>query len=112
MQSAISRIINRLKDEGRLQQRHIANIVAVSPETMSRWSCGQAIPDVRTQTMIARLHFAVERLADLYTPEDVHVWLHAKHPMLNGERAVDFVNLGRTPEVLATIDMLDAAAYA
>ncbi len=111
MSTAVSRIIDHLRDDGGLQGKDIANIVAVSPATVSRWSSGKATPDLRTQTVIAELRYVVDRLADFYTPEETRLWLHAKHPMLNGERAIDLINSGRTEAVLAIIDALDAGAY-
>jgi transcriptional regulator with XRE-family HTH domain len=111
MSTAVSRIIDHLRDDGGLQGKDIANIVAVSPATVSRWSSGKATPDLRTQTVIAELRYVVDRLADFYTPEETRLWLHAKHPMLNGERAIDLINGGRTEAVLAIIDALDAGAY-
>jgi len=111
MSTAVSRIIDHLRDDGGLQGKDIANIVAVSPATVSRWSSGKATPDLRTQTVIAELRYVVDRLADLYTPEETRLWLHAKHPMLGGERAIDLINSGRTEAVLAIIDALDAGAY-
>jgi hypothetical protein len=37
--------------------------------------------------------------------------LHAAHPMLHGHRAIDLISAGRTEEVLAAIESLDAGAY-
>lgn len=111
MSTAVSKILERLKDDGGLQGKDIANIVAVSPATVSRWSSGKATPDLRTQTVIAELRYVVDQLADFYTPDETRIWLHAKHPMLNNERAIDLINEGRTEEVLAVIEALDAGAF-
>ena len=111
MTNAISRILDHLRDGGGLQGKDIANIVAVSPATVSRWSSGKATPDLRTQTVIAELRYVVDRLSDFYKPDETRLWLHTKHPMLHGERAIDLVNGGRTEEVLAIIEALDAGAY-
>ena len=111
MQSAVSRILGRLKDDGGLQGKDIANIVSVSPATVSRWSSGKATPDLKTQTVIAELRYVVDRLADFYTPDEARLWLHAKHPMLDNERAIDLINTGRTQGVLAVIEALDTGAY-
>ncbi len=111
MSTAVSKILDRLKDDGGLQGKDIANIVAVSPATVSRWSSGKATPDLRTQTVIAELRYVVDRLAEFYTPEETRLWLHAKHPMLGNERAIDLVNGGRTEEVLAIIEALDQGAF-
>ncbi len=111
MRSAVSRILDHLKDDGGLQGKDIANIVAVSPATVSRWSSGKATPDLKTQTVIAELRYVVDRLSDFYTPEETRLWLHARHPMLGNARAIDLINSGRTEEVLAVIEALDSGAY-
>jgi transcriptional regulator with XRE-family HTH domain len=112
MSTAVSRILDHLRDDGGLQGKDIANIVAVSPATVSRWSSGKATPDLRTQTVIAELRYVVDCLGDFYTPDETRIWLHTKHPMLQGERAIDLINSGRTEAVLAVIEALDAGAYA
>lgn len=111
MGTAVSRILDHLKSDGGLQGRDIANIAAVSPATVSRWSSGRATPDLRTQTVIADLRYVVDRLSDFYTPDETRLWLHARHQMLNGERAIDLINEGRTEAVLAVIEALDTGAY-
>ncbi len=78
---------------------------------VSRWSNGKASPDLRTQTVIAELRYVVDRLGDFYTPDETRLWLHAKHPMLHNERAIDLINSGRTEDVLAVIEGLDSGAY-
>jgi transcriptional regulator with XRE-family HTH domain len=111
MATAVSRILEHLRSGGGLQGKDIANIVSVSPATVSRWSSGRAMPDLHTQTVMAELRYVVDRLADFYTPDETRLWLHARHPMLEGARAIDLIHEGRTKEVLAIIDALDAGAY-
>lgn len=111
MATAVSRILDHLRTDGGLQGKDIANIVLVSPATVSRWSNGKATPDLRTQTVIAELRYVVDRLSDFYTPDETRLWLHTRHPMLNGERAIDLINQGQTEAVLAVIEALDAGAY-
>lgn len=111
MSTAVKRILDQLRDEGGLQGKDVANIVAVSPATVSRWSSGKATPALKTQTVIAELRYVVDRLGDFYTPDEIRLWLHARHPMLKGERAVDLINAGRTEEVLAAIEALESGAY-
>jgi transcriptional regulator with XRE-family HTH domain len=111
MSTAVSRILEHLRDDGGLQGKDIANIVAVSPATVSRWSSGKATPDLRTQTVIAELRYVIDRLNEFYTPDETRIWLHTPHQMLKGERAIDLINGGRTEEVLAVIESLDAGAF-
>jgi transcriptional regulator with XRE-family HTH domain len=112
MSAAVSRMLDQLRDGGGLQGKDIANIVDVSPAMVSRWSSGKATPDLKTQTVIAGLRYVVDRLAEFYTPGETRLWLHAPHPILKGERAIDLINTGRVEEVLGVIETLDAGAYA
>ena len=111
MSTALSRILERLRDDGGLHGKDIANIAAVSPATVSRWSSGKASPDLHTQTVIAELRYVVDRLGDFYTPDEIRLWLHTPHPMLDGARAIDVITAGRTEEVLAVIEALETGAY-
>jgi transcriptional regulator with XRE-family HTH domain len=111
MGSAVARILDDLKDRGGLQGRDIANIADVSAATVSRWSHGKATPNLHTQTVIADLRYVVDRLSDFYTAEEIRLWLHARHPLLEGQRAIDLICANRTEEVLAAIERLDAGAF-
>ncbi|MGH6919049.1 MAG: hypothetical protein ACREJ0_15255 [Geminicoccaceae bacterium] len=111
MGSAVTRMLDDLREKGGLKSADIANIVHVSPPTVSRWSHGKGTPPLRTQTTIADLRYVVDRLSDFYTPEETRLWLHAKHALLAHERAIDLIHEGRTEEVLAVIERLDAGAY-
>lgn len=111
MSTAVARILDDLRSRGGLQGKDVANIVDVSPATVSRWSKGTGSPNLKTQTVIADLRYVVDRLSDFYTPDETRLWLHSRHPLLNGERAIDLINGNRTEEVLAVIERLDAGAY-
>ena len=111
MPSAIANIINDLEDRGRLKGTDLANIADVSAATVSRWRTGKATPQPRTQLLIADLRYVVDRLADIYTPDETRIWLHSRNALLGGERAIDLVHQDRTEEVLAAIERLDAGAY-
>ncbi len=110
-QSAVARLVDDLKKYGGLNGRDIANIVGVSPPTVSRWSKGVGAPSIQKQAVIAELRWVAERLSDFYTPDEARLWLHSAHPLLNGERAIDLINEGRTSEVLEVIEQLDSGTY-
>jgi len=111
MSTAVARILEDLRRRGGLRGADIANIVDVSPPTVSRWTKGQGSPSLHTQTVIADLRYVVECLADFYSPEEARLWLHTPHPLLDRERAVDLIHAGRAEEVLAVIDRLEAGAF-
>ncbi|MFZ3236488.1 MAG: hypothetical protein WA417_20065 [Stellaceae bacterium] len=111
MASAVANILDDLRERGGLKGIDVANIAAVSPATVSRWSAGNAHPRPSTQRLISDLRYAVDRLAEFYTPEETRIWLYARHRLLNGERAIDLIHQSRTDEVLAIIDSLDHGTY-
>lgn len=69
------------------------------------------LASLHIQTVIAHLRYVVERLSDFYTPDETRLWLHTFQPLLERERPVDLIHAGRTEEILAVIDRLEAGAY-
>jgi transcriptional regulator with XRE-family HTH domain len=111
MPSAVSKILDDLKQRGGLKGMDVANIASVSPATVSRWVSGNTFPHPKTQLLISDLRYVVERLSEFYSPEETRLWLYSKHRLLNGERAIDLIHDGRADEILAVIESLDAGAY-
>ena len=108
---AAARYLDDLRREGGLNGIDIANIANVSPATVSRWTSGTSSPHPKTQLVLSDLHYIVGRLQEYYSPAEIRIWIFARHPQLEGERAIDLINEGRSEEVLAILDRLDADAY-
>jgi transcriptional regulator with XRE-family HTH domain len=111
MPSAVATIINDLKERGGLKGTDVANVASVSPATVSRWTSGVSFPHPKTQLIISDLRYVVDRLAELYNPEETRIWLYAKHRLMDGERAIDLIHAGRADEVLTVIESLDEGSY-
>src|SRR5882724_13184848 len=73
MTSAVSKIIEDLKDRGGLKGTDVANIALVSPATVSRWTAGKALPHPKTQLVISDLRYVVDRLSEFYTPDETRL---------------------------------------
>ena len=110
-QGPVARYIVELRDVGGLNGTDIANIAEVSKATVSRWTHGVANPHPRTQLILSDLYYIVGRLEEYYSAEEIRVWLYARHPQLDGARAIDLINKGRSEEVLRVLDRLDAEVY-
>jgi len=111
MMGAIATLIDDLRRRGGLTGTDVANMAMVSAATVPLWASGESSPHPKTQLLISNLHYVVDRLAELYDPEEIHVWLYSKHPLLDAKRAVDFINQGRGDRVIAVVDSLNDAAY-
>ena len=110
-QSAISHYLEGLRDTGGLKGVDVANIADVSEATVSRWLKGGALPHPKTQLLLSDLHYVITRLRDFYSAPEIRMWLFAKHPQLDGARAIDLIAAGRTEEVVTILDRLDASAF-
>ncbi len=111
MAGAITNIIDDLEHRAALKGTDIANIADVSAATVSRWRTGKAMPQPRTQLVIADLRYVVDRLSDIYAPDETRIWLYSRNSLLDGARAIDLIHQDRTEEVLAAIERLDAGAF-
>ena len=107
----VVQFISRLQKDGGLKGTDIANFTGVSKATVSRWGSGQKSPHPKTQLIMSDLSYVVMRLSEYYSHEEVRAWLYAMHPQLDGQRAIDLIHDGRTEEVLAILDRLEADAY-
>jgi uncharacterized protein (DUF2384 family) len=57
------------------------------------------------------LLLVTESLQRFYTASEAERWLTAPHQMLNGERAMDMIDTGRTDEVLKVIERLEDGVF-
>ena len=111
MSAAVARLVEDLRHRGGLKGSDLANITAVSQATVSRWASGKASPHPKTQLEISDLRYVVDRLAEFYTPQETRIWLYAKHPLLNGARAIDLIHIGEADRVLEVIESLSNGTY-
>lgn len=111
MSAAVARLVDGLRERGGLKGSDLANITSVSQATVSRWASGKASPHPKTQLIISDLRYVVDRLAEFYTPQEARIWLYAKHPLLNGARAIDLIYAGEADRVLGVIESLSDGTY-
>ena len=95
----VVQFIARLQEDGGLKGTDIANFTGVSRATVSRWSSGRKSPHPKTQLIMSDLSYVVMRLSEYYSQEEVRAWLYARHPQLEGRRAIDLIHAERTEDV-------------
>jgi uncharacterized protein (DUF2384 family) len=110
-QNAVTRYIDDLEAIGGLSGTDIANITSVSKSTVTRWTKGVLKPRPHMQLVLSDLHYVVSRLQEYYSADEIRTWLYARHPQLDGERAIDLINQEQSERVLNVLDRLDAEAY-
>ncbi|MER2605186.1 MAG: helix-turn-helix transcriptional regulator, partial [Siculibacillus sp.] len=73
MATAVANLLDHLRNDAGLQGKDIANVMAVSPATVSRWMSGKASPDLKTQLIMSDLRFVADRLAEFYQPDETRL---------------------------------------
>jgi transcriptional regulator with XRE-family HTH domain len=112
MGNLICETLDDLRERARLTAKDLADFTDVSEATISWWASGaQATPDHRTQLVLYDLRYVVDRMADLYTPDETRTWLYSKNALLAGGTAIELIRAGRTEEVRSAIEGLLAATY-
>ena len=111
MESAMVTVLENIKTSGGLRGADVANIAAVSPATVSRWTSGKALPHPKTQLVISDLRYVIDRLAEFYTPGETRMWLYSRHRLLDGKRPIDLIQTGQAEAVLGVIESLDQGTY-
>ena len=111
MATAVEKTIDDLKTGGALSGVDVANVADVSKATVSRWSNGKGTPHTKTQLVLSDLRYVVDSLAEMYSPDEVRVWLYSRNNLLKGASAMDLIHAGETDQVLAAIESLASHSY-
>lgn len=111
MTTAIAKKLENIRDKGGIKSREVAQLLATTPQTVSRWQSGQASPQPKSLDRLLALDWLAEQLAQFYQPDEARLWLFSPHALLGGSRPADLIVEDRTREVLRLIDQLQSSAY-
>lgn len=111
MSNAVAKRLEQIQASSGIVGRDVAQLLATTPQTVSRWRTGQSSPQPRHLDRLLNLDWLVSQLAMYYSSEEAKLWLFSPHPQLDGRRPADLISERRTDEVLGLIDQLDSAAY-
>ena len=92
-------------------QRRLADLLGVSPAQVTRWRRGEGIDEANAQR-VDLLELVMSSLLRLHSPDTAELWLHGLNPYLGGRRPIDFVRVGRAPELLDAIAQERAGSFA
>ncbi|WGJ88046.1 antitoxin Xre/MbcA/ParS toxin-binding domain-containing protein [Gordonia sp. SMJS1] len=111
MTGAIAQRLDSIKSHGGVRSREIAELLATTPQTVSRWQQGRVDPQPAKLHQLLALEWLINQLAEFYEPEDARLWLYSPHKLLSGVRPAEKIAEGDIDAVLALIDQLRDGAY-
>ncbi len=77
---------------------------------MQNWVSGANRPTGQTRDRLLEVHYIVEQLRDVYSPEGIDIWLHGRNRTLDGQRPIDLLREGAFEEILHAVERLTAGA--
>lgn len=111
MSAAVATRLGRIREQGGIKGRDIAQLLDTTPETVSRWNTGRAEPQPDLLQRLLMLEWMVDELSEFYDPAEAKLWLFSPHKLLGGIRPADLVKEGRIDKVRALIAQLKDGAY-
>jgi uncharacterized protein (DUF2384 family) len=109
--SAIARRLDAIQHKGAMRSADIANVLAVRPETVSRWNQGKAFPHPTTEKQLLELEFIVDKLSDFYEPREARLWIFSRQRLLNDKIPAELIQAGKVDEVLSVVNQLRDGVY-
>lgn len=109
--AAVATKLDSIRRHAGLKNFEIADLVAVEPQTISRWQTGQTDPHSTNLQSILTLDWLADLLAEYYEPDEARIWLYSPNRLLGGDRPADRIRRGDSESVLALIDQLSSGAF-
>lgn len=102
------RIVEQVTGSG-ISQGELGRAVGASLRSVQSWAAGGAAPRGASRERLLDVKFIVEELQDVYTPEGVDIWLHARNRNLGGRRPLELLIDGDSGAVLEEAQRLSGA---
>jgi transcriptional regulator with XRE-family HTH domain len=104
-----SRIVEDVR-EAALTTAEIADVTGVDERQVYNWASGASRPRSDTRDRLLEIYYIVKELREVYTPEGVDIWIHARNRGLNGQKPIDLLISGDFPTVVAAVERLKTGA--
>lgn len=93
-----------------LTTAELADITGVEERQVYNWASGSSRPRGATKDRLLEVHYIVNELREVYTPEGTDIWIHARNRGLGGSKPIDLLIEGNFQVVLAAIERLKTGA--
>lgn len=100
-----SNIVGTLRQNG-VPLVDVGRATRVKVRQVQHWLAGTSKPSGPTLERLIDLSYLVERLADVYHPEGIEIWFHARNRALGGRRPIDMLEDGEFEPVIDLVEQL------
>ena len=93
-----------------LSNADIALATGVRERQVQHWAAGTSRPRDESRDRLVDVHYDVRLLGDVYRPEGIEIWLHARNVTLGGNRPIDLLGAGDFGPVVEAVERLASGA--
>jgi len=114
MSQALASKLDAIKEKGGVKSRDLAQLLATTPQTVSRWQSGKTEPQGDQLRKLLALEWLAGQLADLYAPDEAKLWIFSPHRLLQGESPAERIQskgMDGIDDVLALINQIKEGAF-
>jgi hypothetical protein len=88
----------------------IGRITGVRARQVQNWAAGTSRPQAETRDRLVDVHYMIRQLEDVYLPEGIEIWLHARNSELGDNRPLDLLEGGDFEPVMNVVLRLRTGA--
>jgi uncharacterized protein (DUF2384 family) len=107
--SSFPSLVTDIRQAG-LSVAEIGQIAGVGERQVQNWVSRASRPSPEARDRLVDIHYVVVQLLDVYRPEGVEIWIHARNPELSGQRPIELLIEGHFESVLAAVERLKSGA--
>jgi DNA-binding transcriptional regulator YiaG len=104
-----SRIVSDIRS-GSMTTAELAEITRVTNRQVQNWASGASRPQGASRDRLLEVHYIVQQLGDVYSPEGVDIWLHGRNRTLQGARPIELLLAGEFRVILDAVERLNVGA--
>lgn len=104
-----SLIVRDVRNNG-LTSTEVAEITGVKERQVQNWAAGTSRPAPDSRYRLLEIHYIVDQLKEVYTPEGVEIWLHGRNRTLGGQLPIDLLRDGQFETVRLAVERLQVGA--
>ena len=102
-------LVDEIRASG-ISSTELAEITGVRERQVQHWAAGSSKPRDLARGRLTDVYYIVNQLRDVYHPEGIEIWMHARNRDLGGRRPIDLLRSGEFSEVLEAIERLTHGA--
>jgi hypothetical protein len=102
-------LVEEIRRSG-LTSAEIGSITGVRERQVQNWAAGTSKPAGTTRDRLVDIYYIVRQLQQVYRPDGIEIWLHARNPELAGQRPIDLLVEGDFQPVVDAVDRLQVGA--